>query len=105
MTVQVPATASVHWPILFNGGTTALALLLIPFVRRRWRNPRSLSSLLLACLLLLSLAAIGSMSGCGSGSGLFGSQSKTYTITVTASATGSNGAILQSSINVPLTIQ
>jgi hypothetical protein len=56
--------------------------------------------------LILSLAAIGGLSGCGSGSGFFGQPPQSYTINVLGTATGAGGATLQHSLAaITLTVQ
>jgi hypothetical protein len=104
VTILTAATALLHWPGALGSGGTALALLLIPFYRRRGKL-RTKQQWLLGLILLLGLGAIGSLSGCGTNSGLFGQQQQTYTITVTGTATGSNGATLQRSAVITLTVQ
>jgi len=105
MVIQTAVTARLHWPGIIGGSTTAFALILIPFRRKVRRRARGMRPLLLGFTLLLGMGAIGSLSGCGTGSGLFGQQQQTYSITVTGTATGSNGAVLQHSSVVTLTVQ
>jgi hypothetical protein len=65
----------------------ALALLLLPFVRRLRRAGRRLTQIGLALLLaVLSLAVATGLSGCGSTTGFFGSAQKTYTVQVTGTS-------------------
>jgi hypothetical protein len=83
----------------------ALSFILLPFsawTRRRLRHARSLP---LCLALLLSLAAIGGLTGCGSGSGFFGQPAQTYTVNIVGTATGAGGATLQHSTSVMLTVQ
>jgi hypothetical protein len=62
--------------------------------------------LTLCAALILSLAAIGGLSGCGSGSGFFGQPPQSYTINVLGTATGAGGATLQHSLAaITLTVQ
>jgi hypothetical protein len=106
MTIQTAAsTAAARRTGFFGGGTIALGLLLLPFSRRiRWRG-RQLRLPTLCAMLLLSFAAIGGLAGCGTGSGFFGQAQQTYTINVIGTATGANGAILQHSSTVTLTVK
>ena len=59
----------------------------------------------MVCAGLLSLASMAALSGCGTGSGFFAQPQQTYTINVIGTATGSNGATLQHSIPVTLTVE
>lgn len=106
LTVQTAATASLHYPGLFGGGTMSLALLLLPFtcsarLRRRARRMKFLLSL----AMFVSLGGLAALTGCGAGSGLLGQQPQTYTINLIGTATGSNGATLQHTTSVTLTVQ
>jgi hypothetical protein len=82
-----------------------LSLLLLPFYRSLRRKVRAIRPLTLCAVLLLSIAAIGGLTGCGSSSGFFGQVQHTYTINVIATATGSGQATLQHSSTVTLTVQ
>jgi hypothetical protein len=62
-------------------------------------------SLTLCVALLLSLAAIGGLTGCGSGSGFFGQAAQIYTVNIVGTATGAGGATLHHSTSVTLTVQ
>lgn len=111
MTIQTAASgASLPHRNLFGagygGGTLALSLLLLPFSRWTRSKIRGMRPLTLCAALILSLAAIGGLSGCGSGSGYFGQPQQSYTINVIGTATGAGGATLQHSIAVIiLTVQ
>jgi hypothetical protein len=111
MTIQTAASgASLPHRNLFGagygGGTLALSLLLLPFYRWTRSKIRGMRPLTLCAALILSLAAIGGLSGCGSGSGFFGQTPQSYTINVIGTATGAGGATLQHSIAViTLTVQ
>jgi Bacterial Ig-like domain (group 3)/NHL repeat len=107
MTIQTAASsASLHRRSLFGGGTLALSLLLLPFSRWTRSKIRGMRPLTLCAALILSLAAIGGLSGCGSGSGFFGQPPQSYNINVIGTATGAGGATLQHSIAViTLTVQ
>lgn len=106
ISVQVPAvTSTLRRNHIFRGGAITFALVFLPFaglMRRRSRNMRPLTMMVFC---ILSLAAIGGLAGCGTNSGFFGQEPKSYTITVTGTATGSNGATLQHSSTVALTVQ
>jgi hypothetical protein len=56
-------------------------------------------------MLLLSFGAVVGLAGCGTGTGFLGQQQKTYTINVIGTATGANGATLQHSSTVTLTVE
>ena len=106
LTIQTAATASVHYPALFGGGTLSLALLLMPFsVSRRLRRRAGRMKFLLSFGMLLSLGGVAALSGCGSGSGLFGQPPQTYTINLIGTANGTNGATLQHTTSVTVTVQ
>jgi hypothetical protein len=104
--IQTAATGASLAPHgLFGKGMIALSFILLPFsawTRRRLRHVRSLT---LCLALLLSLAAIGGLTGCGSGSGFFGQPAQTYTVNIVGTATGAGGATLQHSTSVTLTVQ
>jgi hypothetical protein len=104
--IQTAATGASLAPHgLFGKGMIALSFILLPFsawTRRRLRHARSLP---LCLALLLSLAAIGGLTGCGSGSGFFGQPAQTYTVNIVGTATGAGGATLQHSTSVMLTVQ
>jgi hypothetical protein len=90
----------------YGGGTLALSLLLLPFYRWTRSKIRGMRPLTLCAALILSLAAIGGLSGCGSGSGFFGQPPQSYIINVIGTATGAGGATLQHSIAaITLTVQ
>ena len=84
-----------------NLGSMALALLVLPFATSR-RIRRSGKRYLFVMLLLLgSMAAATSLTGCGyNGNGFFGQAPKTYNITITATS-----ANIQHSVNVTLNVQ
>jgi hypothetical protein len=82
-----------------------LALVLLPFAGRLRRRVRQIRPLTLAVFLMLSLAAVGGLTGCGTGTGYFGQAQKSYTITVTGTAAGPGGTTLQHSTTVALTVQ
>jgi hypothetical protein len=111
MTIQTAASgASLHRRSFvgagYGGGTLALSLLLLPFSRWTRSKIRGMRPLTLCAALILSLAAIGGLSGCGSGSGFFGQPPQSDTINVIGTATGAGGATLQHSIAViTLTVQ
>jgi hypothetical protein len=111
MTIQTAASgASVPHRNLFGagygGGTLALSLLLLPFSRWTRSKIRGMRPLTRCAALILSLAAIGGLSGCGSGSGFFGQPLQSYTINVIGTATGAGGATLQHSLAaITLTVQ
>ena len=106
MTIQTAASTGVlHRTGLFGGGTITLGLLLLPFSRRMRRRARRLRPLTMCTMLLLSLGAAVGLSGCGTGSGFLGQQQQTYTINVIGTATGVNGATLQHSTTVTLTVE
>jgi Bacterial Ig-like domain (group 3)/NHL repeat len=106
MTIQTAAaTGALRHTGLFGGGTITLGLLLLPFSRRMRRRARRLRSLAMCTMLLLSLGAVVGLSGCGTGSGFLGQQQQTYTINVIGTATGVNGATLQHSTTVTLTVE
>jgi hypothetical protein len=106
MAIHTAATGASLAPYgLFGKGTITLSFILLPFsvwTRRRLRRVRSLT---LCMALLLSLAAIGGLTGCGSGSGFFGQPAQTYTVNIVGTATGAGGATLQHSTSVMLTVQ
>lgn len=106
MAIQTAATAaSLHRNRSFGEGTVMLSLILLPFsgwTRRRLRGVRPLT---LCLALLLSLAAVGGLTGCGSANGFYGQIAQTYTVNVVATATGAGGATLQHSTSVTLTVQ
>jgi hypothetical protein len=90
----------------YGGGALALSLLLLPFSRWTRSKNRGMRPLTLCAALILSLAAIGGLSGCGSGSGFFGQPPQSYTINVLGTATGAGGATLQHSLAaITLTVQ
>ena len=106
LTVQTAATASVHYPALFGGGTMSLALLLLPFTfSRKLRRRAGKMKFLLSLAMLVTLGGLATLTGCGSGSGLLGQQPQTYTINLIGTATGTNGATLQHTTSVTLTVQ
>jgi hypothetical protein len=80
----------------FGGGSgVVLALLLLPFSSRLRRRAKKLRPVMLCIALLLSLGALGSLTGCGTGTGFFGEGQQTYNITLTGTAAGTNGFTLQ----------
>jgi hypothetical protein len=102
MTIQTAAqTAAIH-RTEFLGIT--VALLILPFGLRLRRRGRRIKPLLAGFLLMASFAVAG-LTGCGTGSGFFGQAQQTYTITVTGTATAGNGATLQRSTTVTLTVE
>jgi len=106
LTVQTAATASVHSPALFGGGTISLALLLLPFTfSRKLRKRAGRMKFLLSLAMLATLGGLTALTGCGSGSGLLGQPAQTYTINLIGTATGANGAVLQHTTSVTLTVQ
>jgi hypothetical protein len=86
-----------------GGGTLALVLLL-PFSKRLRRNARRLRTLSLCAALILSLAAIGGLTGCSTGSGFFGQSQQTYTINIIGTAAAAAGSA-QRYATVTLTVQ
>ena len=68
------------------------------------RHTRSLRTLSLCAALILSLAAIGGLSGCGTGTGFFGQAQRTYNLNVIGTAAVS-GVTLQHISTVSLTVQ
>ncbi|MDE1160665.1 MAG: Ig-like domain repeat protein [Acidobacteriaceae bacterium] len=103
MTLKAPplqAALSHHG--LFGGGTIALALLLLPFGRRFRRSGRKMRPVLMVLTMLGSFGVL-SMAGCSSG--FFAQSVKTYTVTVTSTALGTNGATLQHTTQVTLTVE
>jgi hypothetical protein len=109
MTIQTPATsASLHPGLLGTGYgnvTIALGMLLLPFSRSLRRKLHGMQPLTLCVAVILSLAAIGGLTGCGGGSGFFSQPQQTYTIVVTGTATGPGQTTLQHSSTVTLTVQ
>ena len=106
MTVQTAATtAALHRNELLGGGTVTFALLLLPFTGLRRRRTHGVQLFLRGCVLLASVGVLAGLTGCGTSSGFFGEPQQSYTITVTARAAGMNGATLQHSSVVTLTIQ
>jgi len=110
MTIQTAASgASLHrggfFGTAYGNGTIALGLLL-PFSCWTRRKARGMRWLTLCAAMILSLAAIGGLTGCGTGSGFFGQTQQSYTVTVIGTATGAGGATLQHSLAViTLTVQ
>lgn len=102
MTVHTaPITAMIARTNAVTLGMISFALLLLPFTRGT-RRPK-MSPL---CILLVGfggLVAMSAMSGCGAG--FFAQPQRSYTINVIGTATGSNGATLQHSTPVTLTVQ
>jgi len=98
-------TAMLHRRSFYGGSTLAFGLLLLPFSRRFRRKARGIRPISLCLALLLSFAAISSVTGCGSTSGFFGESQQSYTITVTGTATGTGGVVLQHSTQVTLIVQ
>ena len=88
-----------------GGGAVSFALMLLPFRRRTRYRGRRLPSLLFPVLVLLSAGAMAGLSGCGANSGFFGRPQTAYNVNVVGTATGSNGATLQRSTTVTLTVQ
>jgi sugar lactone lactonase YvrE len=86
-----------------GGGTLALGLLL-PFSKRLRRKARRLRALSLCAALILSLAAMGGLTGCGTGSGFFGQSQQTYTINIIGTAAAAAGSA-QRYATVTLTVQ
>ena len=106
MTVQTAATtAALHRNELLGGGTATFALLLLPFTGLRRRRAQGVQIFIRGCVLLASAGALAGLTGCGTSSGFFGQPQQSYNITVTATAAGMNGATLQHSSVVTLTIQ
>jgi hypothetical protein len=100
MTIQtVASTSSVRSTPLFSGGTIAFAFLLLPLTCLR-RGPRQMRSFLFGIMLCAGLATI---TGCGSG--FFAQPQQSYNINVIGAASGSNGATLQRTTTVTLTVQ
>lgn len=89
----------------FGSVTIALGLLLLPFSQSLRRRVRGTRLLTLCGLLLLTLGAIGGLTGCGSNNGFLGQYQKSYTVTVTGTATSSTGATLQRSTTVTLVVE
>jgi hypothetical protein len=90
----------------FGGGSgVVLALLLLPFSGRLRRKVKKLRPVSLCLALLLSLGALGSMTGCGFDTGFFSEGQQTYNINLTGTATGTNGYTLQHSLSYQLTVQ
>jgi sugar lactone lactonase YvrE len=105
MTVQTILGALPHENPFGKGSGVVLAMLLLPFSARLRRRARKLRLATLVLALFVSVAALGSITGCGTNTGFFGQQQKDYTITVTGTATGTNGFTLQHSTTVVLTVQ
>lgn len=103
MAIQTAATdASLAPHGLFGKGMIALSFILLPFSAWTRRRRRCVRSLTLCVTLLLSLAAIGGLTGCGSG--FFGQAAQTYTVNIVGTATGAGGATLQHSTSVTLMV-
>ena len=84
----------------FGGGSVAIGLLLLPFIRRKGIGIMSLS---LSAALLVGLAVIGGLTGCGATS--LHETPQAYTINVTGTATGTSGLELSHSALVTLTVE
>jgi len=84
------------------GGAIALGLLLFPFTRRLRRSVRGIRTLMLGIALLVSVAAMTTLTGCADG--LNNSSPTSYTINVVATSTGPNGTT-QHVTTVGLTVQ
>jgi sugar lactone lactonase YvrE len=90
----------------FGGGRgIVLALLLLPFSSRLRRRVKKLRPISLCLALLLSLGALGGLTGCGTGTGFFAEGQQTYNIVLTGTATATNGYTLQHSVSYQLTVQ
>jgi len=100
----VPSSTSLLHNIPWKEGNLVAVALLLPFLgamrRRVGKKP-----LMLFGLAITSLVSLVTLSGCGTGTGFFGQPQKTYTMTLTATATGPNGATLQHTATVKLTVQ
>jgi hypothetical protein len=109
LTVQTAINQGLlHHKGAFGGGTVAFALLLVPFTRRlqwRARQRKMVRPMKLAVALLACAAALGSITGCGTDTGFFAQPQQNYTIMVTGTAAGSNGYVLQHTVNVRLSVQ
>ena len=103
MTIQTSANTAA-WRAM-GGGGTVLALLLVPFVRRRRRSCGPMPRLTMIGFALLSLGALAGITGCGTNSGFFGTPSKSYTIEIVGTAQNAQGATLQHVATVTLTVQ
>jgi sugar lactone lactonase YvrE len=97
--------AMLHRKSFYGGSTIAFGLLLLPFSRRFRHKARRIRPLSLCIALILSFAAISSVTGCGTSSGFFGENQQSYTITVIGTATGTGGVVLQHSTQVTLIVQ
>ena len=86
-----------------GGGTLALGLLLLPFMRRTHGKGSRLASPWCIALLLVGLTTMGSLAGCGLTDAHKAVQS--YTINVIGTATGNSGLVLQRSTPVTLTVE
>ena len=108
MTIQTSASAALHpgnpFGRALGGSSIALGLLLLPFSGRIRRQARHLRLLSMCAALILSLAAIGGLSGCGTGSGFFGQAPQTYNVNVIGTAAGTTTS-LQRFATVSLTVQ
>ena len=103
MTIQTSAaSAKLYVPGTGLGGSLALGLLL-PLVRRTKGKGGRMKSLWGMALLLVGLAAMGSITGCGSSYAYKAAQ--TYTINVIGTSNGTSGLVLQHSIPVTLTVE
>jgi hypothetical protein len=106
LTVQTESTARMQYPSRLNDGTATLALLLMPLAfGRRLRRRISSMKYALPLMMLALLGGLATLTGCSTASGLLGQQQKTYAITLIGTATGANGATLQHTTNVTLTVQ
>ena len=106
MTIQTAKpTAILNRRGLFDGGTIALGLLLLPFSRRFRRGAGRMRPLSLCIALLLSLAAISGITGCGTGSGFFGQGQQSYTVNIVGTVSGTSNVVLPNAGSVTLTLE
>lgn len=102
LTVQTKVTSAAIRGI---SGGTMVALILLPFAGRMRRRGRKLNPLTLTVVFVLSLAAVGGLTGCGSSTGYFGQSQQTYNINIVGTASGPGGTTLQHTATVALTVQ